>query len=108
LQNTCRHEGHPAYPKPLPQSIDHRQERRHIGRIPGPQFTAQRPAVYIQHQSHDHLGQIRSVVFTLTVLSNLLATLAFEIDRGGIEKDQIDGTEEIPALIEQFLFNPIL
>ena len=47
------------------------------------------------------------MIFALAVLSDFLATLAFEVNGGGIEKDQVDRAEQIPALIEQFLFDLI-
>ena len=87
--------------------MDDRQERDDVRCITGPEFTAQRPTVEIQRQSHHHLLAIGPMIFALAVLSNFLAALAFEINRGGIEKHQIDPAEEIPALIEEFLFHLI-
>lgn len=89
------------------KALDDGQEGLHVGRVPRPQFTAQRPAMDIQHQAHDHLGQVRAVVFALAVLAQFLTARAFEINRGGIEKDQINRAEEVPAPLEQFLFHPI-
>jgi hypothetical protein len=77
----------------LSQSIHYRQERSDIGRIAWPQFTAQRPTVQIQRQPHHHLLEIRPMIFALAVPSNLLAALAFEIDGGGVEEDQINLAE---------------
>src|SRR5881396_3841721 len=47
------------------------------------------------------------MILALAVPSNFLATLPFEVNRGGIEKHQFDRAEEIPALLEEVLFNLI-
>jgi hypothetical protein len=41
-------------------------------------------------------------------LANVLATLALEVDRGGVEEDQLQSAEEVTPVTEYTLLDPIL
>ena len=43
----------------------------------------------IKYYAHDHLLQIRSMVFRMSVCADSLSSLALEVDRGGIEKHHL-------------------
>ena len=47
------------------------------------------------------------MVLAVAMLPQTLATMPLKIDRGGIEEHEIHLAEEIPALIEESLFDPV-
>jgi hypothetical protein len=94
--------------EPPAQPIDHRHQALHIGSVAGPQFAADRPATVIENGADHHLLSIRPVIFTVPELSQGLAAFALEIDRGGVEEDQIEPGEERPVLVKQAFFDQIL
>src|SRR3974390_1363055 len=63
--------------------------------------------MYVQRQAHYHLLEVRTVILALAILADLLTALAFEIDGGRVEEDQVNRAEQIPALFEKFLLNAI-
>ena len=58
------HDADPADGKALPQAVDHRQERRHVGGIARPHLGADRPAVAVDDEAEDHLLEIGAIVLT--------------------------------------------
>src|SRR5712692_660458 len=86
------------------QPVDNGNQRLDVGGIARPHFTAQRPAVTVEHGADDHLLEVRPVVFAMAVLAQLVAALTLEVDRGGVEENHLDAGEQItPALEQAFL-----
>src|SRR3974377_2230114 len=61
----------------------------------------------VQRQTHHHLLEVRTMILSLGVMGDLLAALAFKIDGGRVEEDQVNRAEQIPALFEKFLLDAI-
>ena len=61
----------------------------------------------IEHRPHDHLVQIGPMVLAEASLADVLTTLALEIDRGRVEEDQLEIGEEIAAVVEHPLLDPV-
>src|SRR3954447_22611916 len=102
------HDADPPDAEATPQAIHHGDERRHVGGVAGPQFAADRTPLSIEHGPHDHLVQVGAMVLAEAPLANLLATFALEIDRGGVEEDQLQAAEEVTPVIEHALLDPVL
>src|SRR5207342_2425904 len=95
----------PGDPEPAAEAIDDRDQRLHVGRVARPQFAADRPALAVEHRPHDHLVEVGSMVLAEPPPADVLAALALEVDRGGIEEDQLQAAEEVPPVIEHTLLD---
>ena len=51
----------------------------------------------------DHLPQVRPMILTVTVTSDALAALTFNVDGGRIEKHQSHFTEEVSAPVNEIV-----
>ncbi len=102
------HDADPADAEATPQAIGDRDQRRHVGGVAGPQLAADRPPLAVEHGPDDHLVQVRAVVLAVAPLADVLAAVALEGDRGGIEEHQLESAEEVPPVGEQPLFDPVL
>ena len=89
------HDADPADPEPTAQAIDDRDQRRHVGGVARPQFAADRPPLTVEHRPDDHLVEVGPMVLAEAPLADVLAALALEVDRGGVEEDQLQGAEEV-------------
>src|SRR5208337_4512063 len=49
------HDADPADPEAGSEAIGHGDQRRHVGRVAGPELAADRPALPVQHGPYDHL-----------------------------------------------------
>ena len=49
---------------------------------------------------HNHLLQIRTMVFGVAALAHGRAAFSFEVQRGGIEERQVQTGEQVPVLRE--------
>src|SRR5512135_224111 len=102
------HDADPPDPEATPQAIDHGDQRRHVGGVAGPQFAADRTPLSIEHSPDDHLVEGGPMILAEAPLANLLAALPLEVDRGGVEEDQMQVGEEVTAVGEYLLLDPIL
>src|SRR5208337_3365999 len=75
-------------------------EGRHVRRVPRPHLRADRIAFVIEDDAHDHLVKIGALILAVAELA-YIASLALEVEGGGVEEDDIEGAEEIPAAMEQ-------
>src|SRR5512143_2190688 len=103
-----RHDADPAHPEPTAQAIHHGDQRGHIGGVARPQFAADRPALTIEHRPDDHLVEVGPMVLAEAALADVLAALALEVNRCGVEEDQLQVGEEVPAPGEHLLLDPVL
>jgi len=55
--------------------------------------------VIVNHDSDNHLFQIRTVIFTEASLPNAAAALTFKINRGSIEEHQLEFGKKILVVI---------
>ena len=76
--------------EPAAEPIDHRDQRRDIGRVAGPQLAADRPPLAVEHRSDDHLLEVGSVVLAVATLTDCLSALSLEVDGGRVEEDQLE------------------
>ena len=102
------HDADLADPEPAAEPIDDRDQRRHIGRVARPQLAADRPPLAVEHGPDDHLVEVGPVVLAVAPLADVLAALALEVDRGGVEEDQLQAGEEVAPVGEQALLDPVL
>jgi hypothetical protein len=79
--------------KAAAKSFDLRYQSSHIGRVPRPHFTTDRPTVVVENGTNHHLVQIWPVVFTKAPFTKVTTALTLEVDRGRIEKDQVQLTK---------------
>jgi hypothetical protein len=54
--------------------------------LPGPHLTANRATFHIDSHPDHHLLEIGSVILIMTAFADL-STLAFKVERSGVEKD---------------------
>src|ERR1019366_1000979 len=90
------------------QPIDDGDQTLHIGGVAGPEFAAERIAVVVQHHAHHHLPEVGTMILRVSALADGLASLALEVDRGGVEEHDVQLGEQVPAPGEQLLFDEVL
>src|SRR5262249_55183300 len=90
------------------QPVDDRDQGGHVGGVAGPQLAADRPPPAVEHHTDDHLVQVRPVVLAVAPLADLLAAVALEVERGGVEEHQLQAGEGVPAGGEQAPLDPVL
>ena len=95
-------------PKPAAEAIDHRDQRRHVGRVAGPELAADRPSLTVEHGPDDHLLEVGPVVLAVAPLPEALAPLALEVDAGGVEEDQLELGEQVAPVGEERLLDQVL
>jgi hypothetical protein len=103
--------GHHADPpnlEPPPQTIHNGDESSYVGRVPRPHFAADRPALAIQHRAHHQLLLGGPMIFAMPVLPERVAALAFEIDRGGVEKNDVQVGEQVAPPLKELLLDQVL
>jgi hypothetical protein len=94
--------------KSLSDSLGYRDQRFDISRIAWPHLATDGLAFIVDNGSDNHLIQIGPVVFAKSFFANGCAAGAFEVDGGGIEKDQIQTGEHVPLIEENRFFYQIL
>ena len=102
------HDADPTDAEATPQAIHDGDQRRHVGGVARPQLAADRPPLAVEHRPDDHLVQVGPMVLAVAALADVLAALALEVDRGGVEEDQLEIGEEVAAVGEQLLLDPVL
>src|SRR5512134_1797890 len=90
------------------QAVDHRQQRLDVGGVARPGFRAERTTVAVNDHADHHLFQFRAVILGLAAPAERLATLAVEVDGGGIEEHQVEIVEQIASSREQPLLHQVL
>ena len=70
----------------FPQAFDNRDQGRDVGRVAGPHLTANRATLHVDGHSDHHLLEIGPVILIVSALADL-STLAFKVERSGVEKD---------------------
>jgi len=98
----------PADGKALPQAVDHRQQRRHVGGVPRPHLGADRPPVAVDDEAEDHLLQIGAIVLGIAMLAERLAAFAVERQAGCVHEYDGEVGEEVAAAVEQRLLDQVL
>ena len=76
--------------EPAAEPIDYRDERRDIGRVAGPQLTADRSPLTVEDSPDNHLLEVGSVVLAVATLTDCLSPLSLEVDGRRIEEDQLE------------------
>jgi hypothetical protein len=61
----------------------------------------------IQHGADDHLLQVGTMIFAVTVLSQFQAAVAFEVQGGGVEENDLQIGEQIAATLEDAFFDQV-
>ena len=79
------------------EPIHHRDQRRDIGRVAGPQLAADRPPLTVEHRSDDHLLEVGSMVLAVATLTDCLSPLSLEVNGGRVEEDQLELSEQVGA-----------
>src|SRR3954471_12571769 len=102
------HDADPPDAEATPQATRHGDQRRHVGRVARPQFAADRAPLSIEHRPDDHLVEVGPMVLAEAPLADLLAAFALEVDGGGVEEDQLQVGEEVTAVGEYLLLDPVL
>src|SRR6516164_381049 len=74
-------------PEAFPHAFDNRHKGGDVGSVAWPHLTANGATLYIHGHAYDHLFEIGPVILIVTALADRLSTAAFEIQRGGVEKD---------------------
>jgi hypothetical protein len=92
----------------IPRSATRRNQTLHVGRVARPQLTAHRVAFLVHHHPHHHLQPVRTVVLGVPIPPDGLSAIAFEVDRGGIEEDQIQAAEQIAAAGKHLFLHQVL
>jgi hypothetical protein len=92
----------------LTQPLNGRLQGGHIRGVARPEFAANRSALDVHGQAHDHLAQLGPVVFVVATFAQALAAFAFEVKGGRVEKDQLDFGEQVAPTLEERLLELIL
>src|SRR5215469_2491016 len=90
------------------QAFHDGHQRLDIRGVPRPQLATDGSALTIQHRSHHHLVQVGAMVLAVSPLSQGVTPLALEVNRGGVEEDQIQASEQLLAAVEQTLLDVVL
>ena len=98
----------PADTEARTQAVDHRQQRLDVGDVARPGFRAEGTAVAVDDHADHHLFQFRPVVLGLAAPPERLATLAVEVEGGGIEEHQVEVVERVASSREQPLLHQVL
>ncbi|MCJ8503241.1 hypothetical protein MRX98_21890, partial [Desulfatitalea sp. M08but] len=101
-------DANPINAEALLEPLANGQKRCDIGRIAGPHLTTNRPALIVDHRSDHHLNKIGPMALAESSLTDALSATALEVNRGGIEKDQIQIRKQVATIRKQELFNQIL
>ncbi len=88
-----RHDADLGNAEPAAEPIDHRDERRDVGRVAGPPFTAAWSPLCVEHGPDDHLLEVRPVVLAVSTRTDRLSPLSLDVDGGRIEEDQLELSE---------------
>src|SRR5262249_27241857 len=103
-----RNDAHPANRKPLVQPIDHRHQRGDVGGIAGPHLGTNRSSVTVNQHREDHLPQIRSVILAISMPTERLSPLPFEVETCGVKKYQVEAGEQIASMSKQLFLDHVL
>ena len=90
------------------QAVDHRQQRLDVGGVARPGLRAEGTAVPVDDHADHHLFQFRAVILGLAAPPERLATLAVEVEGGGIEEHQVQVVEQVASSREQPLLHQVL
>ena len=102
------HDANAIDPEATPESIHDGDQRLHVGGVAGPQLAADRSALSVQDRSHDHLLEIRPMILGVAVLAQSFPAFSLEVDRRGVEENQLEIGEEIAAVSEQIFLDSVL
>ncbi len=98
----------PADMEALAQTVDHRQQHRHIGGVAGQHLGANRPALAVDDDGQDHLLQVRPMVLRVAVSPQAFAACATKRQTGRVHEDQREIAEQLAATLEQALLDQVL
>ncbi len=88
----------------LPETADGQPQRLGIGRVAGQHFESHRPALAVDSDTQDQLRQIRAAVAAVAVSGEFAGAVPVEIERAGIDENEVElGREQIALLEEQVL-----
>ena len=102
------HDANALDPEPTLESIHYGDQRLHVGRVAGPQLAANRSALSVQDRPHDHLMKIRPMILGVAVLAQSFPAFSLEVDRGGVEENELEIGEEIAAVSKQIFLDSVL
>ncbi len=86
---TVSHDTHLAQEKPGPESIHHGHEAGHVRSVSRPHFATNRTALVVDHRTHHHLLEIRTMILVMAPLTQRLAAFSLEVDGGGVEEHEV-------------------
>jgi|GEM_PF-1856993 len=81
-----------------------RQQGLDIHRIAGLHLAAQGASIVVQGYTYDHLIAVVAAVFGVSSSVDSFAAGAFKIEGRGVEQRQVQASEQVAMLLEQFLF----
>ena len=102
------HDANPIDPEATSEPIHHGDQRLHVGGIAGPQLAANRSALSVQYRPHDHLMEIRPMILGVAELAQTFPAFSLEVDRRGVEENELEIGEEIAAVGEQIFLDSVL
>ena len=102
------HDADPAHTKPAPETIDDGDQRGDVRGVAGPQLAANRPPLAVEHRADDHWVAVGPMVLAEAALADVLAAFSFEINRSGVEEDELEISEEVAPVGEEILLDPVL
>ena len=91
----------------LAETVNHRQQRLHIGGIARPHLYADGAPLAIHDEPQDHLLQIWPEILRVAVLAQRFAALAVEGQAGGVHEHGGEIAEQSASFIEQLLLNDV-
>jgi hypothetical protein len=87
--------------------FDHRHNGSDVGRVAQPHLTANRAALYIRCHTYRLLIQIGGMILAVAAPADALSSLAFKVERSGVEKDQLHFSERILSALKECLLDEV-
>jgi hypothetical protein len=99
-----RDQDHAADVEALTQERHHLAQRHVVGGVAGEDLPGDRPAVLVNDDAQDELGQVAAAVARVAPLAPSGLAVAPDVDAGGVEEDDVQAlVEEVSILQEQAL-----
>jgi hypothetical protein len=102
------HHADPPDPEPLAQPIHHRQQHGAVGGIAGKHLGADRTPLAIDHDSQNHLLEVRPVILGVAVGTEALTTRPLEREGRGIHEHNREIGKQVAPPFEQLLLDQVL